>query len=342
MLLAATAIFSSSCTSMLLRYDAAVKLEDGKEVYYTRIKPVDVTSTSIICGITGIYYGGWCWAYLSHPFYSHRSEFIESAQKDLKDKMKNNWYLIGDERIARIGWQESRFESKLYDSDGKEHKVKPKRLSKEKIKAQRIEEKISERIEQRQRILENPSNVMFVYGDLGSFYAPHGSGIGVGYRLESLAFNLGLGLDQNLLGNAFSFEISTDIKPYFISAGMSIYRGSGEQTVILKNDKKETLYEADIDWSYTFAQISFGTYILHDATSHFQLAIDFGAGYTVSSDINLVAEVDDIPDNEEIAGIKVANGDTLGATEFAQQGKGSAFVRLTLIYWLGKTEESNL
>src|SRR5690606_28445426 len=60
----------TGCATIRLEYRADVELADGEEAEATYARSYDTTGHMIGCIITGVIYGGWCWAYALMPFAS--------------------------------------------------------------------------------------------------------------------------------------------------------------------------------------------------------------------------------------------------------------------------------
>ncbi len=56
------------------------------------------------CGLSVIFYGGACWAYLAMPFVPQQDKFIQDATTELNLKIGSQDSLILTPQIERISW----------------------------------------------------------------------------------------------------------------------------------------------------------------------------------------------------------------------------------------------
>lgn len=320
------------CTSVLLRYDTSVELKDNKEIYYTFEKPLDISGTAVACYLTAIAYGGWCWAYLGVPFEADRKAFIAEAHDRLEDQLQGRWYMIGDERLTNESYFNTRYTSNLYNQNGDILELKPVERPKHKQVSLKLENEITAYHQRRERTMEHPNYTMFIYGDGGSDFSYHGSGIGVGYKWKSLLVDLGLGLvNRNYnLDNPWSFSINMETRPYFFGMGLSYFHASGVRDVEFSD---RNVYRSGIEWEYIFTHASAGTYILQNARSNYQVTIELGIAAAIYEKYKLRETIDIIPGDEKPVAL-ITGEDTLLTSRKTKSGVMAPFVRLALIYWL--------
>jgi hypothetical protein len=93
------------CGSMQMRYTAQIKTEDGRKGEYELFASKDLNGTPVFCAITGVIYGGWCWAYLFYPTSGDKREMAEKAKKRMDAEFGIGKYTAYDEYIERASWK---------------------------------------------------------------------------------------------------------------------------------------------------------------------------------------------------------------------------------------------
>ena len=82
------------------------------------------------------------------------------------------------------------------NQNGEPVSLKPVRRPKHMKVSHRLEERIEEYHYKRMHSPDHPDYTMYLYGDAGSDYSYHGSGVGVGYKWTFFMLDLGLGLQN--------------------------------------------------------------------------------------------------------------------------------------------------
>jgi hypothetical protein len=106
MLTIALALFGFGCSTARFRYDATLVREDGTSspFYFEKSYPVD-DRTKTLCWVTGIFYGGWCWAYLTMPNSGQRTALKSDATFAAQAKYQKSQLTPG--RYSSVGWGDS-------------------------------------------------------------------------------------------------------------------------------------------------------------------------------------------------------------------------------------------
>ncbi len=56
------------------------------------------------CGLTAIFYGGACWAYLAMPFVPHEERLVKDAIAELQAKLRSADAIIEAPVVKRLSW----------------------------------------------------------------------------------------------------------------------------------------------------------------------------------------------------------------------------------------------
>ncbi len=98
--------FVVSCSTARFRYETKIDLEDGSKAQYSYEKSYEVKSDQLWCIITGVFYGGWCWAYLAMPRDSQSSQLKNDAKTKLVELTKRNDLKLLNGNISRTSWDD--------------------------------------------------------------------------------------------------------------------------------------------------------------------------------------------------------------------------------------------
>ncbi len=89
---------------MRLSLKAPYKSSAGNgSVIYERTYPVG-GGMPLWCGLSAIFYGGVCWAYLAMPFGHQQETLVQDATSELNAKIGAQDSVILGPRIERISW----------------------------------------------------------------------------------------------------------------------------------------------------------------------------------------------------------------------------------------------
>jgi hypothetical protein len=98
----------SSCSTVRLGYQGAVKDQDGNEVgSFAMEKSYSTSNMQLWCIITGIIYGGACWGYLIMPTTNQRKEFHRDALARIKEKTGRDNLQFHYDGIKKVSWESS-------------------------------------------------------------------------------------------------------------------------------------------------------------------------------------------------------------------------------------------
>ncbi len=98
-------IITSSCSTISMYGSGKVRNEDKALGTFVYQKSMSVGAGHIVlCALTGIFYGGWCWAYLGMPTSGHKDEFKESIITDLKNETGSETIILDDLKMERLSW----------------------------------------------------------------------------------------------------------------------------------------------------------------------------------------------------------------------------------------------
>jgi hypothetical protein len=96
-------VLATGCNSLSLRYEADIETDKGM-AHYTFDETVKTHWQAAGCGITAIFYGGFCWRYFGEPFSGARSEISADAEKTIREKYQITKYEIKTDSIKKLGW----------------------------------------------------------------------------------------------------------------------------------------------------------------------------------------------------------------------------------------------
>lgn len=102
-LLLAIFIFNS-CSYMNLKYDAQIKTKRGDVKQFSHNGLFEVGGLKTWCWITGVFYGGACWAYLALPFDKKEKQMIGVSRMTMDDIYGANNYTVVTEEVSRESW----------------------------------------------------------------------------------------------------------------------------------------------------------------------------------------------------------------------------------------------
>ncbi len=95
------------CTTIRMKYESTVTV-DGQPQSYTYINTYPVGGAhSSLCWITGIFWGGSCWYYLTMPTVIQKKMIIEEAQNRLATHLAGKKFEeIGPYDVSKVSWDE--------------------------------------------------------------------------------------------------------------------------------------------------------------------------------------------------------------------------------------------
>src|SRR5690606_28231234 len=102
-LVIAVLLVAMGCATVRLEYRADVKLANGNEAEVTYARSYDTSGHMIACIITGLFYGGWCWAYTVMPFASQDAELTRDAERFLQSEFGKK-FSVKQTRIIKRGY----------------------------------------------------------------------------------------------------------------------------------------------------------------------------------------------------------------------------------------------
>ena len=97
-------ILLSSCSSVRLRHEALVKNKQGQHKKYVYEKSYSTGSLPLYCGITGIFYGGYCWKYRYLPDVEMKHKLLTDSYQVLAKVIDLKSSKIYDENVIRLSF----------------------------------------------------------------------------------------------------------------------------------------------------------------------------------------------------------------------------------------------
>lgn len=80
----------------------------------------------VLCALTGIFYGGWCWTYLGMPNSGHRIKLRKALIADLEKETGATSIALDELKIKRLSWSTK---DTVLDFEGRSSK--PKKMKKQ-------------------------------------------------------------------------------------------------------------------------------------------------------------------------------------------------------------------
>lgn len=103
-ILSFVAMLVLGCSTATFRYESQAQDGQGRDLSYRYEKSYDLGSNPVLCGLTGIFWGGWCWTYTGMPNSSQETQVKADAQADLQQKLGTKNFKIKSEAITRVSW----------------------------------------------------------------------------------------------------------------------------------------------------------------------------------------------------------------------------------------------
>lgn len=103
-LVLATAL--AGCSSIRMEYEGEITTQDGKKAFVKAEKSYKIPSHhSTMCGITGIFAGGYCWFYLVMPTTQQRSTMESEVKSVINEKLKSTNYELVTIKNNKKNWK---------------------------------------------------------------------------------------------------------------------------------------------------------------------------------------------------------------------------------------------
>lgn len=104
MLLIVITAFTLSCSTMRLQVKSPYKSAQGNGVLiYERSYDVG-GGMPLWCGLTAIFYGGACWAYLGMPFVPQEEKAVKDATTTVNEKLGSADAVLERPEVTRLSW----------------------------------------------------------------------------------------------------------------------------------------------------------------------------------------------------------------------------------------------
>lgn len=95
-----------SCSSMHLRLKSEYQTQDNQQGSVVFEKSYETKTIMWSCIITGIFYGGACWAYTMLPMVSQENRFVEDAEQALREKLGVPNVKLQKVEVVRQSWSD--------------------------------------------------------------------------------------------------------------------------------------------------------------------------------------------------------------------------------------------
>lgn len=98
-------VLTVNCTSMNMAYEADLQTEQGP-AHFTYERTYKTRGYAWACGLTAIFYGGWCWFYFAKPKTSDKREIMADAQEEIRTKYHLDKFEIRSEFAHKRSWDD--------------------------------------------------------------------------------------------------------------------------------------------------------------------------------------------------------------------------------------------
>lgn len=89
-----------------MKYDAKIQTADGRIGKFHYEKSFSLGATPVLCGITGILAGGYCWVYMRMPSESQENHMIQEAHLKLDEILQGKPYEVVTSRTEQKNWNQ--------------------------------------------------------------------------------------------------------------------------------------------------------------------------------------------------------------------------------------------
>lgn len=95
-----------ACSTQSLKVQSSYEAPTGAKGNFTYQKSYDLASYPWICGLTAIFWGGGCWAYLAMPMVPQQQVLLDDAKTALEKELGASGVTIsaGPVNVERIEW----------------------------------------------------------------------------------------------------------------------------------------------------------------------------------------------------------------------------------------------
>ena len=95
----------SSCSTIRMYASGKARDANGDLGSFVYKKSLSVGGGNIVlCALTGIFYGGWCWTYLGMPNSGHRIKLRKALIADLEKETGATSIALDELKIKRLSW----------------------------------------------------------------------------------------------------------------------------------------------------------------------------------------------------------------------------------------------
>ncbi len=105
-------LYVTSCSTMTVNYEANLEVNSKGAGKFSAIRTVP-NKMYIPCIITGIFYGGACWANLLMPTNQQRMDLFDQMRSALDNRLGSGTYNIVSEKMYRSSWSATLSSEKL-------------------------------------------------------------------------------------------------------------------------------------------------------------------------------------------------------------------------------------
>lgn len=98
-------LLTSSCSTIRMYASGKARDANGDLGTFVYKKSLAVGGGNIVlCALTGIFYGGWCWTYLGMPNSGHRIKLRKALIADLEKETGASSIALDELKIKRLSW----------------------------------------------------------------------------------------------------------------------------------------------------------------------------------------------------------------------------------------------
>lgn len=110
------------CQTLRMQYESTLETDKGENQKFTYVDSYDVGGAhAVLCGITGIFFGGYCWFYLVMPTTVQQQVIIDDAQTYLTKQMNGKKFEENNVRISRVSFSDGEQKASILSWSERKH-----------------------------------------------------------------------------------------------------------------------------------------------------------------------------------------------------------------------------
>lgn len=308
-------VFTASCTSVPMRYQANVVTQDGKKHELDYVYQESYAAHGGFCALTAIAVGGWCWAYFFLPGSDSYRIADEQGRSLIARKLDGQPYSLIESKVTRLDWNQkgeySQFiEVEAFTGLGEE-----------------LEEVMEKTVAQRLGVGRWTISL-----DLGTDNSSHGFGPRLSYFQGAYEFFYAYGASvyQDNLGNPSALGFNYLFSNVYAGMSFSQLKDKGVRHPVYEGGYVDA--ERDLEWRMNFIHFHVGVMSDILAKDKWFLRAETGLGGVTSVKIEDSESSDYDSNLGEIKGVAVRKGEDGGQTQKVGDGFGGPYIQVGVAY----------